>query len=89
MSRGSDVPFGPIGGSSGAATILPIQRTMPAAGGHAMAELRSKLLFRMWADLAEAQDVGAAPHGHRRIYYVTGGAFEGAGDQGRGAPGRG
>jgi len=54
-----------------------------------MAELRSKLLFRMWADLAEAQDVGAAPHGHRRIYYVTGGAFEGPAVRGEVLPGGG
>ena len=54
-----------------------------------MAELHSKLLFHMSADLEEAQDVGATPHGNRRIYYVTGGAFEGPKLRGEVLPGGG
>ena len=54
-----------------------------------MAELHSKFLFRMSADLEEAQDVGATPHGNRRIYYVTGGAFEGPAIKGEVLPGGG
>ena len=54
-----------------------------------MAELHSKFLFRMSADLEEAQDVGATPHGNRRIYYVTGGVFEGPAIRGEVLPGGG
>ena len=54
-----------------------------------MAELRSTFLFQVTADLEEAQDVGATPHGNRRIYYVTGGAFEGPKLRGEVLPGGG
>jgi hypothetical protein len=43
----------------------------------------------MSADLAEAQDVGATPQGNRRIYYVTGGTFEGPKLKGEVLPGGG
>jgi hypothetical protein len=42
-----------------------------------MSDLKTDLLFAMTADLEEPQAVGATPRGNRRIYYVTGGEFEG------------
>ncbi len=54
-----------------------------------MSELRSELLFTMSADLEEPQDVGATPRGNRRIYYVTGGEFEGPRLRGEVLPGGG
>ncbi len=42
-----------------------------------MSDLKTELLFTMTADLEEALDVGATPRGNRRIYYVTGGKFDG------------
>lgn len=43
-----------------------------------MNELRSKLLFTVHISLHPIQDLGATPHGHRRIFPVSGGRFEGA-----------
>jgi hypothetical protein len=43
-----------------------------------MSELRSRLLFTLQASLHPVQDVGATPHGQRRIFPVSGGRFEGA-----------
>ncbi len=54
-----------------------------------MSDLETELLFTMTADLEEAQDVGATPHGNRRIYYVTGGVFEGPRLKGEVLPGGG
>ncbi len=54
-----------------------------------MTELKTEFLFTMSADLAEAQDVGATPQGNRRIYYVTGGTFEGPKLKGEVLPGGG
>ena len=54
-----------------------------------MSDLKTELLFTMTADLEEVQDVGATPHGNRRIYYVTGGAFEGPKLKGEVLPGGG
>ncbi len=54
-----------------------------------MSDLKTELLFTMTADLEEGLDVGATPHGHRRIYYVTGGTFEGPKLKGEVLPGGG
>lgn len=54
-----------------------------------MSDLKTEFLFTMSADLAEAQDVGATPQGNRRIYYVTGGTFEGPKLKGEVLPGGG
>ncbi len=54
-----------------------------------MNDLKTELLFTMTADLGEAQEVGATPHGNRRIYYVTGGEFEGPKLKGEVLPGGG
>lgn len=54
-----------------------------------MSELRSELLFTLTADLDEPQVVGETPRGNRRIYYVTGGAFEGPRLRGEVLPGGG
>jgi hypothetical protein len=43
-----------------------------------MTELRSRLLFTLQATLHPVQDLGATPHGHRRIFPVSGGSFDGA-----------
>ena len=43
-----------------------------------MTELRSRLLFTLEASLHPVQDLGPTPHGHRRIFPVSGGTFEGA-----------
>lgn len=43
-----------------------------------MTELRSRLLFTLEASLYPVQDLGATPHGQRRIFPVSGGRFEGA-----------
>ncbi|MDD5169684.1 MAG: DUF3237 domain-containing protein [Syntrophales bacterium] len=42
-----------------------------------MAELKTELLCEMSATLGEAQELGATPHGNRRIALVTGGTFVG------------
>jgi Protein of unknown function (DUF3237) len=42
-----------------------------------MAELRSELLGELSVDLEEPLEVGATPHGVRRIYGVKGGTFKG------------
>ncbi len=54
-----------------------------------MSDLKTELLFTMTADLEEGQDVGPTPHGNRRIYYVTGGKFEGPRLKGEVLPGGG
>jgi hypothetical protein len=43
-----------------------------------MPELKTRPLFRIELDLAPAIDAGATPYGHRRIFPVSGGRFEGA-----------
>lgn len=42
-----------------------------------MPALKVELLFDMTAELGEVQEVGATPHGTRRIIVVQGGTFEG------------
>lgn len=42
-----------------------------------MAELRSELLGELSVDLEEPLELGATPHGVRRIYGVKGGTFRG------------
>jgi hypothetical protein len=44
-----------------------------------MADVKSEFLFSMTADLErdKVQELGATPHGNRRIFYVKGGSFEG------------
>ena len=42
-----------------------------------MAELKTELLCELSVDLEEPQEVGATPHGVRRIYCVKGGTFAG------------
>ena len=54
-----------------------------------MSDLKTELLFTMTVDLEEAQDLGTTPHGNRRIYYVTGGEFEGPKLKGEVLPGGG
>ncbi len=54
-----------------------------------MAELKSELLFESSADLEAAQEIGATPHGTRRIISVTGGSFAGPKLQGEVLPGGG
>ncbi len=54
-----------------------------------MSDLKTELLFTMTADLEKGLDVGATPHGNRRIYYVTGGTFEGPKLKGEVLPGGG
>ena len=54
-----------------------------------MAELKSELLFEISADLETAQEIGATPHGTRRIISVTGGSFAGPKLKGEVLPGGG
>ena len=54
-----------------------------------MAELKTELLYEMSVDLEDAQEIGATPHGVRRIYYVKGGTFEGPKAKGQVLPGGG
>ncbi len=54
-----------------------------------MDDLKTEFLFTMTADLEEPQAVGGTPHGNRRIYYVTGGEFEGPKLKGEVLPGGG
>jgi len=54
-----------------------------------MAELKSELLGELSVDLEEPQEVGATPHGVRRIYHVKGGTFEGPKLKGKVLPGGG
>lgn len=54
-----------------------------------MPELKSELLFEMSVTLEEPQNVGATAHGDRRIYYVTGGTFQGPRLRGNVLPGGG
>jgi hypothetical protein len=42
-----------------------------------MIELEFRPLFRIQLDLGESIDAGATPYGHRRIFPVAGGRFEG------------
>ena len=42
-----------------------------------MAELKSRPLFRITMKLPPALDLGDTPHGHRRIFTVSGGSFQG------------
>ena len=42
-----------------------------------MAELRSRLLFRMEFEIGSAEDVGATPSGPLRVISIKGGTFEG------------
>src|SRR3990167_9281909 len=42
-----------------------------------MTDLKAEFLFEVSVDLEPPQDIGATPHGLRRIYYVKGGTFEG------------
>ena len=54
-----------------------------------MADLKTELLFEIRLDLEEPQDVGATPHGNRRIIYVKGGTFAGPKLKGEVLPGGG
>src|SRR4030042_5287914 len=54
-----------------------------------MAELKTELLYEVSVDLETPQNVGATPHGNRRIYYVKGGTFEGPKLKGEVLPGGG
>jgi hypothetical protein len=54
-----------------------------------MDALEAELLFELSADLEAPQQVGATPHGTRRIVYVKGGAFEGPKIKGKVLPGGG
>jgi len=54
-----------------------------------MAELKSELLGELSVDLEEPLEVGATPHGVRRIYRVKGGTFEGPKLKGQVLPGGG
>lgn len=54
-----------------------------------MAELRTELLFELSVDLEEPQEVGATPHGNRRIFYIKGGTFAGPKLKGEVLPGGG
>ena len=54
-----------------------------------MADLNTEFLFEVSVDLEEPQQMGATPHGDRRIYYVKGGTFEGPKLKGEVLPGGG
>jgi hypothetical protein len=54
-----------------------------------MDPLVTELLYEMSVDLEQPQDVGATPHGVRRVYYVKGGTFEGPKLRGEVLPGGG
>ncbi len=54
-----------------------------------MPELKTEILFDVSVDLEEPQDVGATPHGGRRIFYVKGGSFQGPKLRGEVLPGGG
>ena len=54
-----------------------------------MAELKSELLCELSVDLEEPLDMGATPHGARRIYGVKGGTFAGPKLKGEVLPGGG
>ena len=54
-----------------------------------MTELRSEFLCEVSVDLEEPLDMGATPHGVRRIYGVKGGTFEGPKLKGQVLPGGG
>ena len=54
-----------------------------------MAELKTELLCAMSATLGDAQELGATPHGNRRIVPVTGGTFAGPKLKGEVLPGGG
>ena len=54
-----------------------------------MADVKTALLFETSADLDIPQDIGATPHGTRRIISVTGGSFAGPKPQGEVLPGGG
>jgi len=54
-----------------------------------MAELRTELLVELRVDLEEPQEVGATPHGNRRIFYIKGGTFAGPKLKGEVLPGGG
>ncbi len=52
-------------------------------------ELKAELLMEFSVDLEEAQEIGATPHGNRRIVYIKGGEFEGPKLKGQVLPGGG
>jgi hypothetical protein len=54
-----------------------------------MTELKSEFLCEVSVDLEEPLDMGATPHGVRRIYVVKGGTFEGPKLKGQLLPGGG
>jgi hypothetical protein len=54
-----------------------------------MTELKSEFLYEVSADLEEPLEVGATPHGVRRIYGVKGGTFAGPKLKGQVLPGGG
>ena len=54
-----------------------------------MADLNTEFLFEVSVDLEEPQEVGATPHGFRRIYYVKSGTVEGPKLKGEVLPGGG
>jgi hypothetical protein len=54
-----------------------------------MDTLRTEVLCELSADLEAPQQIGATPHGTRRIIYVKGGAFEGPKLTGKVLPGGG
>jgi hypothetical protein len=54
-----------------------------------MTELKSEFLFEVSVDLEEPLDMGATPHGVRRIYVVKGGTFAGPRLKGQMLPGGG
>ena len=54
-----------------------------------MDTLRTEFLCELSADLEAPQQIGATPHGTRRIIYVKGGAFEGPKLKGKVLPGGG
>src|SRR3970040_799998 len=54
-----------------------------------MADLNTEFLFEVSVDLEESQEVGATPHGFRRIYYVKSGTVEGPKVKGEVLPGGG
>jgi len=54
-----------------------------------MPELKTELLCEMSATLGEVQELGATPHGNRRIFPVTGGTFAGPKLKGEVLPGGG
>ena len=54
-----------------------------------VADLRVELLAEVSVDLEEPQNLGATPHGIRRIYYAKGGTFEGPKLKGEMLPGGG